>query len=117
MVKGTDLSGGKVLSLERQLGCAVRSRPNLPNRSLDGITRFNRRSEPDSIINQRVRVVVSNSSDDRPSNETKCAQSVENDTSKTRRLTYPGICGNRLSARVAFILCGCANLLPMWRGL
>lgn len=116
-IRGADLSGGKVLGFERQLSRAVRSWPRLPNRGLDGITRPNGRSEPDSVINQRVWIVVPDDSHDRPSNEAEGTQSVENDTSKTRRLAYPGIYGNLLSARVARIPRGCVNPLPMCRGL
>ena len=97
-IKSADLSGGKVLGLERQLSCTIRPWSNLPNRGLDGIPRLNGRGEPNSVINQRIWVVVSNNGHDRSSHETKRAQSVENDTSKARRLAYPGIYRNTLSA-------------------
>lgn len=88
---GADLSGGKVFSLKCQLGCTVRPLPNLPDRALDGIAGFNGRGEPDSVINQRVWIVVSDSGHNRSSDETKRAQSVEDNTSKARRLAYPRI--------------------------
>ena len=89
-----DLSCSKVLGFKHQLSRTVRPRSNLPNGGLNGIARPNGGSESDSEMNQRVRVVVSNNRHNRSSNEAECTQSVENDTSKARRLTYPGVYGN-----------------------
>lgn len=90
-VQDADLPSGSVLGLECQFGCAIWSRSNLPYRRLDGITRPDRRREPDPIISQRVWIVVSYNSHDRSGNETKCAQPVDNDTPEARRLTYLGV--------------------------
>ena len=92
--KVEDLPGGKVLSFERQLGRVVRSGSNLPNGGLNGVTGLNGRSEPDSVINQRVRIVFSNNCHNGSSNETECTQSVEDDASKACGLTYPWVYEN-----------------------
>ena len=72
MESGSDLSGGKVLGFKRQLDGAVWSWSNLPNRGLNGITRLDGRSKSDSVISQRIWVVVSDSGHNRPGDETKC---------------------------------------------
>lgn len=102
--RGTDLSGGKILSLERQLSRAVRAWTSLPDRGLYGISRLDRCGKPDTIVNERIWVVIPNCGHHRSSNESKCTQAVEDDTPEARCLANPGVYRNLFSAHAKHVL-------------